>query len=65
MKIYHFFLSRCPQDYERAEYFETVYLPATQACSRAGGFMIFESAGSGTMTYADMRTAVARGCSGI
>ena len=28
--------------YQRVEYFETVFLPASEACRKAGGFMIFE-----------------------
>ena len=56
--------------YQRVEYFETVFLPASEACRKAGGFMIFEdpsdSAGRyPTMSYADMRLAIARGCGGI
>ena len=54
-------------EYERVEYFETVYLPATQACRRAGGFMVLEDPdyGRSGLSYADMRMAMARGCSGI
>jgi hypothetical protein len=55
--------------YLRVEYFETVFQPASEACRKAGGFMIFEdlSDGSGRnarLSYADMRLAVARGCAG-
>ena len=28
--------------YQRVEYFETVFLPASEACRKAGGFMILE-----------------------
>ena len=54
----------------RIEYLETVFLPATKACDRAGGFMIFEdptdAAGApGRLSYTDMRLAMARGCGGI
>ena len=53
--------------YQRPEYFETVFLPASEACRKAGGFMIFEdpsdSAGRyPTMSYSDMRLTIARGC---
>jgi hypothetical protein len=56
--------------YQRAEYFETVFLPASEACRKAGGFMIFEdpndTAGTrGSLSYSDMRLAMARGCGGI
>ena len=56
--------------YKRAEYLETVFLPATAACDRAGGFMIFEDPRRGNvrndgLTYNEMRLAVARGCAGI
>ncbi len=56
--------------YKRIEYFETVFQPASLACDRAGGFMIFEEAGTGSsrdagLSYTDMRLAVARGCAGI
>ena len=49
---------------------DTVFLPASEACRKAGGFMIFEdpndSAGRyPTMSYSDMRLALARGCGGI
>ena len=56
-------------EYARVEYFETVFLPATEACRRAGGFMIFED-GADTasrharLSYSDMRLAVSRGCAG-
>lgn len=52
--------------YKRIEYFETVFQPATAACDRAGGFMIFEDARRGSgLSYNEMRLAVARGCAGI
>ncbi len=55
--------------YQRVEYFETVFLPASEACQKAGGFMIFEDPSDTagrypTMSYADMRLAIARGCGG-
>ena len=55
--------------YQRVEYFETVFLPASEACRKAGGFMIFEDPADTagrypTMSYPDMRLAIARGCSG-
>ena len=58
------------RQYQRIDYFETVFLPTSQACSRAGGFMIFEDPAANSRTafdlsYAEMRTAVARGCAGI
>ena len=57
-------------EYKRIEYYEAVFLPASQQCSRAGGFMIFEDAfprqnETGGLSYGDMRMAVARGCGGI
>ena len=57
-------------EYRRIEYLETVFLPATRACDRAGGFMIFEDPADALRTpaglsYADMRLAIARGCGGI
>ena len=57
-------------EYKRIEYYETVFLPASQQCSRAGGFMIFEDAfrrqnETAGLSYGDMRMAVARGCGGI
>ncbi len=57
-------------EFTRIEYFETVFLPASEACRRAGGFMIFEdptdTAGRiGALSYPDMRLAMARGCAGI
>jgi len=57
------------RDYRRIEYRETVFLPASRACSRAGGFMILEDLmRSGyrpeTLTYNEMRLAIARGCAG-
>ena len=54
-------------EYERVEYFETVFQPATQACRRAGGFMVYEDPAHKRAgpSYADMRTALARGCAGI
>ena len=53
----------------RIEYLETVYLPATKACNRAGGFMILEdptdpATAPGRLSYTDMRLAIARGCGG-
>ena len=62
-------IDREDRQYKRIEYLETVYLPASQACSKAGGFMIFDDpAGYGKrpvdLSYADMRIAVARGCAG-
>ena len=63
-------LEKEERDYRRIEYRETVFLPATRACSRAGGFIILEdSMHSGyrpeSLTYNEMRLAVARGCGGI
>ena len=57
-------------EYRRVDYFEAVFLPASQACNRAGGFMIFDGSADGNarlsgLSYADMRMAVARGCAGI
>ena len=54
-------------EYDRMEYFETVFQPATQACRKAGGFMIFEDPARkrAGLSYADMRMAMSRGCSGI
>lgn len=59
-----------PIEERRLDYLETVYLPATKACNRAGGFMILEDTADARATparlsYADMRLAVARGCGGI
>jgi hypothetical protein len=56
-------------EYTRVEYFETVFQPASEACSRAGGFMIFEDPSdmvsrNPRLSYADMRLAIARGCAG-
>ena len=56
--------------YQRVEYFETVFLPASEACRRAGGFMVFEDPSDTvgrhpSLSYTDMRLALARGCSGI
>lgn len=56
--------------YKRIDYFETVFQPASVACHRAGGFMIFEdtrrsSGRHADLSYNDMRMAVARGCAGI
>ena len=56
--------------YQRMEYFETVFLPASEACRKAGGFMIFEDptdavGGRAPLSYPDMRLAMARGCAGI
>lgn len=58
------------RDYRRVEYFQTVFLPVSQACSRAGGFMIFEDTARNSsrhydLSYTDMKIAVARGCAGI
>jgi hypothetical protein len=57
-------------EFTRIEYFETVFLPASEACRRAGGFMIFEdptdtAVRGGALSYPDMRLAMARGCAGI
>lgn len=62
-------LDRDDRLYRQFEYRETVYMPATEACERMGGFMIFEDPGGHVgnpdrLTYADMRLAVARGCAG-
>ena len=56
--------------YQRVEYFETVFLPASEACRKAGGFMIFEDPTDAVdtpsgLSYPDMRLAIARGCGGI
>ncbi len=52
--------------YKRIEYFETVFQPASAACDRAGGFMIFEDPRrDNALSYYEMRLAVARGCAGI
>jgi hypothetical protein len=56
--------------YHRVEYFETVFRPASEAYRKAGGFMIFEDPNETagrypTMSYSDMRLAIARGCGGI
>ena len=52
--------------YKRIEYFETVFQPASAACDRAGGFMIFEDPRRGSaLSYNEMRLAVARGCAGL
>ena len=61
--------SREDAQYQRVDYFETVFLPASEACRRAGGFMIFEdpsdTAGPhASLSYTEMRLAIARGCSG-
>jgi hypothetical protein len=55
------------QEFTRVEYYETVFQPASRACRRAGGFMIYEdpTPTRAGMSYADMRMAMARGCSGI
>ena len=60
-------LDREKLEYDRVEYFETVFQPATQACRKAGGFMVFEDPAHqrAGLSYADMRTAMARGCAGI
>lgn len=55
--------------YQRVEYFETVFLPASEACRKAGRFMIFEDPSDTTgrdptLSYTDMRLAMARGCGG-
>lgn len=55
---------------DRIEYLETVYLPASEACSKAGGFMILEDpvdvrGAPRHLSYSNMRLAVARGCGGI
>lgn len=57
-------------DYTRVEYLETVFQPASEACRRAGGFMIFEDPADpatrlARLSYSDMRLAMARGCAGI
>ncbi len=56
--------------YQRVDYFETVFLPASEACRKAGGFMIFEDPTDAVdspsgLSYPDMRLAIARGCGGI
>jgi hypothetical protein len=56
-------------EFTRVEYFETVFLPASEACRRAGGFMIFEDPNDTAsrhqrLSYTDMRLAIARGCAG-
>lgn len=58
------------REYQRVEYYETVFRPTTDACARAGGYMIYEdtarnSSRHAELSYADMRMAVFRGCSGI
>lgn len=63
-------LERESREYQRVDYFESVFLPASQACYRAGGFMIFEDTSRDTtryddLSYSDMRMAVMRGCAGI
>ena len=56
--------------YQRVDYYESVFLPAAQACDRAGGFLVFGDMTSTStryshLSYADMRIAVSRGCAGI
>lgn len=63
-------IEREQREYQRIDYYETVFRPMSDACGRAGGFLIFEdTAGNSTrhadLSYADMRMAVFRGCSGI
>ena len=55
---------------QRMEYLESVFLPASQRCSRAGGYLIYadtarHSSRVEDLSYSDMRSAVVRGCAGI
>lgn len=57
------------REYQRVDYYQSVFEPMAQACLNAGGFMVFEDQSwktprHGDLTYADMRLAVMRGCSG-
>lgn len=63
-------LERESREYQRIDYFESVFLPVSRACYRAGGFMIFEDTARAparydNLSYSDMRMAVMRGCAGI
>lgn len=58
------------REYQRVDYLQSVFLPQSQACRRAGGFLVFADTSNNSvrhhdMTYADMRMAVSRGCGGI
>ena len=60
---------RADPEYRRVDYYQSVYLPMSQACDRAGGYMMFEGASrynsrDEDLSYSDMRKAVLRGCLG-
>ena len=57
------------REYQRVDYYETVFAPLAQACTSAGGFLIFEDTSRNStrhrdLSYPDMRMAVMRGCAG-
>ena len=57
------------REYQRVDYYQSVFEPMAHACLNAGGFMVFEDQEWRTprqsdLSYADMRLAVMRGCSG-
>ena len=57
------------REYQRIDYYESVFAPMASACSSAGGFLIFEDTSSSStrhkdLSYGDMRMAVMRGCAG-
>mgnify|MGYP001549559272 FL=1 len=57
------------REYQRIDYYESVFAPLAQACISAGGFLIFEDTARNSprhrdLSYSDMRMAVMRGCAG-
>ena len=61
--------SAADREYQRIDYYESVFAPLAQACNSAGGFLIFEDTARNStrhrdLSYSDMRMAVMRGCAG-
>jgi hypothetical protein len=62
-------LTQANREYQRIDYYESVFAPMASACDSAGGFLIFEdttrhSTRHKDLSYSDMRMAVMRGCAG-
>lgn len=62
-------LLQVDRNYQRIDYYESVFAPMASACNSAGGFLIFEDTTTNStrhkdLSYSDMRMAVMRGCAG-
>lgn len=62
-------LTHADREYQRVDYYESVFAPLASACNSAGGFLVFEdtvrnSSRHEDLSYSDMRMAVMRGCAG-